>query len=162
MLRPKAAQDPGGGDRGPRAAFLRAAKLRHRPGRTPPGVVGAPPPPSSGASGSAARPTVHPYNPRVPPVTQPSSSVQQRKEVWIIEVRRRDGTVQTFPQSYPALFQVGDEVWWRGTGSGFRIDGKGTRSVVIPVANSNFLHDSDTGQYVSAANSRDPESPGRA
>ena len=50
------------------------------------------------------------YSPHLPPVTKPSSSVQQRKEVWIIEVRRRDGTVQAFRQSYPALFQVGDEV----------------------------------------------------
>jgi hypothetical protein len=40
--------------------------------------------------------------------------VQQRKEVWIIEVRRRDGTVQAFRQSYPALFQVGDEVLVEG------------------------------------------------
>jgi len=40
--------------------------------------------------------------------------VQQRKEVWIIEVRKRDGTVQAFLQSYPALFQVGDEVLVEG------------------------------------------------
>jgi hypothetical protein len=47
-------------------------------------------------------------------ITQPSSSVQQRKEVWIVEVRRRDGTVQEFRQSYPALFQVGEEVLIQG------------------------------------------------
>ena len=51
---------------------------------------------------------------RLPPVTQPSFKVQQRKEVWIIEVRKRDGTVQAFLQSYPALFQVGDEVLVEG------------------------------------------------
>ena len=66
------------------------------------------------AHGFGRNPPFDPYNPRVPPVTQPSSSVQQRKEVWIIEVRRRDGTVQTFRQSYPALFQVGDEVLVEG------------------------------------------------
>jgi hypothetical protein len=51
---------------------------------------------------------------RLPPVTQQSFNVQQRKEVWIIEVRKRDGTVQAFLQSYPALFQVGDEVLVEG------------------------------------------------
>jgi len=51
---------------------------------------------------------------RLPPVTQPSFNVQQRKEVWIIEVRKRDGTVQAFLQNYPALFQVGDEVLVEG------------------------------------------------
>src|SRR5574342_472694 len=57
------------------------------------------------ARGISRNPPLGPYNPHLPPITQPSSSVQQRKEVWIIEVRRRDGTVQTFRQSYPALFQ---------------------------------------------------------
>ena len=54
------------------------------------------------------------YNPRVAPVARPSSSAQQRKEAWIIEVRRRDGTVQEFRQSYPALFHAGDEVLVEG------------------------------------------------
>ena len=51
---------------------------------------------------------------RSPPVARPSSNAQQRKEAWIIEVRRRDGAVQEFRQSYPALFQVGDEVLVEG------------------------------------------------
>jgi hypothetical protein len=36
--------------------------------------------------------------------------VQKHKEVWVIEVRRRDGTVQSVRLNYPALFQVGDRV----------------------------------------------------
>lgn len=66
------------------------------------------------ARGISRNPPFGPYNPHLPPITQPSSSVQQRKEVWIIEVRRRDGTVQAFRQNYPALFQVGDEVLVEG------------------------------------------------
>ncbi len=66
------------------------------------------------AHGISRNPPFGPYNPHLPLITQPSSSVQQRKEVWIIEVRRRDGTVQTFRQSYPALLQVGDEVLVEG------------------------------------------------
>jgi hypothetical protein len=66
------------------------------------------------ARGISRDPPFGPFDPHLPPITQPSSSVQQRKEVWIIEVRRRDGTVQAFRQSYPALFQVGDEVLVEG------------------------------------------------
>ena len=66
------------------------------------------------ARGINRNPPFGPYDPHLPPITQPSSSVQQRKEVWIIEVRRRDGSVQAFRQSYPALFQVGDEVLIQG------------------------------------------------
>lgn len=66
------------------------------------------------ARGLGRNPPFDSYNPRVAPVTQPSSSAQQRKEAWIIEVRRRDGAVQEFRQSYPALFQVGDEVLVEG------------------------------------------------
>ena len=51
---------------------------------------------------------------RLPPVTQSSFRVQERKEVWIVEVRKRDGTVQAFLQNYPALFQIGDEVLVEG------------------------------------------------
>jgi hypothetical protein len=54
------------------------------------------------------------FNPHVPPITQPSSVVQRRREVWVIEVRSRDGNVQKIEQSYPALFQVGDEVLVEG------------------------------------------------
>ena len=66
------------------------------------------------AHGISRTPGVGPFNPNLPVITQPSSSVQQRKEVWIVEVRRRDGTVQEFRQSYPALFQVGEEVLIQG------------------------------------------------
>jgi hypothetical protein len=54
------------------------------------------------------------YNPHAPPITQPSSVVQRRKEVWVVEVRGRDGNVQKIEQNYPALFQVGDEVLVEG------------------------------------------------
>ncbi len=70
--------------------------------------------PSAPISARGRNPPFGPYDPHLPPITQPSSSVQQRKEVWIIEVRRRDGTVEAFRQSYPALFQVGDEVLVEG------------------------------------------------
>ena len=53
-------------------------------------------------------------NPHVPLVTQPSSTVQRRKDIWIIEVCRRDGRVQAVEQSYPALLQRGDEVLIEG------------------------------------------------
>ena len=66
------------------------------------------------AHGISRNPGLGPFNPRLPTITQPSSNVQQRKEVWIIEVRRRDGSVQTFRQNYPALVQVGDEVLVEG------------------------------------------------
>lgn len=50
------------------------------------------------------------YDPYAPPITQPGFMVQKQTDVWVIEVRRRDGTVQSFQQSFPVLFQVGDEV----------------------------------------------------
>ena len=40
--------------------------------------------------------------------------VQKRKEVWVIEVLRQDGTVQSVRLNYPALFQVGDRVLLEG------------------------------------------------
>ena len=53
-------------------------------------------------------PPFGPYNPHVPPINQPSFMVQRLVDVWLIEVQRRDGTVEVIRQSYPALFQVGD------------------------------------------------------
>ncbi len=68
-------------------------------------------PPSIPVQGSIRRqPPFGPYDPRVPPVNQPSFLVQRHAEVWEIEVRRRDGSVQWIRQSYPVLFVVGDEV----------------------------------------------------
>ena len=66
------------------------------------------------AHGLSRNPPFGPYNPHVPPITQPSSAVQRRKDVWVIQVRRRDGSVQQIEQNYPALFQVGDEVLVEG------------------------------------------------
>jgi hypothetical protein len=40
--------------------------------------------------------------------------VQKHKEVWVIEVRREDGTVQSVRLNYPALLQVGDRVLLEG------------------------------------------------
>jgi hypothetical protein len=40
--------------------------------------------------------------------------VQKHKEVWVVEVRRQDGTVQAVKLNYPALFQVGDWVLVEG------------------------------------------------
>jgi hypothetical protein len=40
--------------------------------------------------------------------------VQKHTEVWVIEVRRRDGTIQTIEQDYPAFFRAGDEVLVEG------------------------------------------------
>lgn len=54
------------------------------------------------------------YNPHVAPIMQSAFPVQRRKDVWIIEVRRRDGTVQAIQRSFPALFQVGEEVLVEG------------------------------------------------
>ena len=54
------------------------------------------------------------YNPHVPPVMQSAFPVQRRKDVWVVEVLRRDGTVQVIQQNYPALFQVGEEVLVEG------------------------------------------------
>ncbi|HTO44372.1 MAG TPA: hypothetical protein VML56_09860 [Burkholderiales bacterium] len=43
-------------------------------------------------------------------VPQSRFQVQKRKEIWVVEVRRQDGTVQSIKLSYPALFQPGDRV----------------------------------------------------
>ncbi len=59
-------------------------------------------------------PPFGPNNPHVPPINQPSFMVQRLVDIWLIEVRRRDGTVEVIRQSYPALFQVGDEVLVEG------------------------------------------------
>jgi hypothetical protein len=40
--------------------------------------------------------------------------VQEHKEVWVVEVRRQDGTVQSVRLNYPALLQVGDWVLLEG------------------------------------------------
>jgi hypothetical protein len=56
------------------------------------------------------QPPFGPYNPQVAPISQPSFLVQKHTDLWVIEVRRRDGTIQSIEQNYPALFQVGDEV----------------------------------------------------
>ena len=45
---------------------------------------------------------------------QSTFQVQKHKEVWVVEVRRRDGTVQVVKLNYPALFQVGDWVLVEG------------------------------------------------
>jgi hypothetical protein len=68
-------------------------------------------PPPTQVQGSLSRqPPFGPYNPHVAPITQPSFQVQKHTDIWVIEVRRRDGTIQSIEQTYPALFQVGDEV----------------------------------------------------
>ena len=43
-------------------------------------------------------------------VPQSRFQVQKHKEVWVVEVRRQDGTVQSIKLNYPALFQPGDRV----------------------------------------------------
>jgi len=68
------------------------------------------PPPAHVQGPLSRQPPFGPFNPHVPPITQPSFLVQKHLDVWVIEVRRRDGTIQWIEQSYPALFQVGDEV----------------------------------------------------
>jgi hypothetical protein len=40
--------------------------------------------------------------------------VQKHKEVWVIELRRQDGTVQSVRLNYPALFKAGDRVLLEG------------------------------------------------
>ena len=40
--------------------------------------------------------------------------VQKHKEVWVIEVRRQDGTLQSVRLNYPAFFEVGDRVLLEG------------------------------------------------
>jgi hypothetical protein len=59
-------------------------------------------------------PPFGPHDPHVPPINQPSFMVQRLVDIWLIEVQRRDGTVEVIRQSYPALFQVGDEVLVEG------------------------------------------------
>jgi hypothetical protein len=68
------------------------------------------PPPVQVQGPLKRQPPFGPYNPHVPPITQPSFLVQKHTDIWVIEVRRRDGTIQSIEQNYPALFQVGDEV----------------------------------------------------
>jgi len=53
-------------------------------------------------------PPFGPTDPHVPPILQPSAVVQKHKEVWVVEVRRRDGTVESIEQNFPVLFQAGD------------------------------------------------------
>jgi hypothetical protein len=55
-----------------------------------------------------ANPLFGVFDPHVAPVLRQPFLVQRRKDVWIIEVQRPDGTVQVFRQSYPALFRPGD------------------------------------------------------
>ena len=43
-------------------------------------------------------------------VPQSRFQVQKRKEVWVVEVRRQDGTIQSVKLNYPALFRPGDRV----------------------------------------------------
>lgn len=72
-------------------------------------------PPPIAVQGSLKRdPPLGPYNPHVPPVTQPSFMVQKHKDVWVIQVRRLNGEVQSIEQSYPVLFQAGDWVLVEG------------------------------------------------
>jgi hypothetical protein len=72
-------------------------------------------PPSIPVQGPLKRnPPFGAYDPHLPPINQPSFLVQKQRDYWLIEVQRRDGTVQVIRQSYPALFQVGDEVLVEG------------------------------------------------
>jgi hypothetical protein len=68
------------------------------------------PPPAHVQGPLSRQPPFGPFNPHAPPITQPSFLVQKHTDLWVIEVRRRDGTIQSIEQSYPALFRVGDEV----------------------------------------------------
>ena len=47
-------------------------------------------------------------------VPQSRFQVQKYREVWVVEVRRRDGTVQSVKLNYPALFRPGDWVILEG------------------------------------------------
>ena len=72
-------------------------------------------PPPAEVHGSLSRqPPFGAYHPQVPPVAQPSFLVQKHTDIWVIEVRRRDGMIQSIEQDYPALFQVGDDVLVEG------------------------------------------------
>ncbi|HTT38949.1 MAG TPA: hypothetical protein VMH32_14910 [Burkholderiales bacterium] len=67
--------------------------------------------PTARVQGPVSRqPPFGPYNPHVPPITQPGFMVRKQKDAWVIELQRRDGTTQSIEQSFPVLFQVGDEV----------------------------------------------------
>jgi hypothetical protein len=72
------------------------------------------PPPTQVQGALSRQPPFARYDPLVAPVTQPSFLVQKHTDTWVIEVRRRDGTIQSIEQTYPALFQVGDEVLIEG------------------------------------------------
>ena len=67
-------------------------------------------PPTSTQGPLRRNPPFGPYDPLVPPINQPSFPVQRQRDVWVIEVRLRDGTVRSIEQSYPTLFHPGDEV----------------------------------------------------
>ncbi len=72
------------------------------------------PPPAHVQGPLSRQPPFGPYNPHVPPIAQPSFPVQKHTDIWVIEVRRRDGTIQSIEQNYPALFQEGDQVLVEG------------------------------------------------
>jgi hypothetical protein len=72
------------------------------------------PPPAYVQGPLQRQPPFGPYDPHVPPIAQPSFMVKKHKDIWVVEVLRRDGTIQTIEQSYPAFFQVGDEVLVEG------------------------------------------------
>ncbi|HTS53778.1 MAG TPA: hypothetical protein VMH26_10930 [Burkholderiales bacterium] len=72
------------------------------------------PPPAQVQGPLKRQPPFGPYDPHVPPINQPSFLVQKHTDIWVIEVRRRDGTIQSIEQHYPALFQVGDQVLVEG------------------------------------------------
>src|SRR4249920_130251 len=46
------------------------------------------PPPVQVQGPLSSQPPFGPYNPHVPPITQPSFMVQKHTEIWVIEVRR--------------------------------------------------------------------------
>jgi hypothetical protein len=50
------------------------------------------------------------FDPHVAPVTQPGFMVQRQSDLWLIEVERRDGTIETIRQNHPVFFHAGDEV----------------------------------------------------
>jgi len=68
------------------------------------------PPPIAVQGPLKKNPPFGPYDPHVPPIAQPSAEVQKHKDIWVIEILLRDGTVRAIEQNYPALFQVGDWV----------------------------------------------------
>jgi hypothetical protein len=54
------------------------------------------------------------HHQNVAPLLRQAFPVQRRKDVWVIEVQRVDGTVEIFRQSFPALFRAGDVVLIHG------------------------------------------------